>query len=491
MSANGDSRLNTLRMNDAYDSPAAHDLGMVTPESEVYSTDMWASFGNEGDLDTIWNDNDLFQYMSGQVDQLEADSPSLQYANPWQDLTPPCDWRPSWSTSHQELLHHYSEVLSHLIVLSEEPINPFRNCIMPIIYESQDSPVLYAVLAFSAAHLENTGKHLEESSVDFYNRSLEGISHSMSNEVSPQETLIAIILLVYFEALVRSKSSPNMKAHLQDSSRLLRKIEASKQFEYDFLHKALGFYDVIHSLSTRAKPLLTPPGDIDNNRGYPKGNSHSGAIDPLLGLSETLWPLLYRLGVLLSRLEEWKMAVEAGDAFDSDILYIAIQTSAATLKETLETWVPVIPQGYVLSDGNISRQDGQITPDCLTIRAMFHNALAYRYAALLQLHKAAYGRPRHHPCIQENVHLTLSHCMEVTSSNGPVSALLWPLFIAASEAVTKEDRLMATQTFNCLQQRQGMVNIDHASEIILKTWSDPFRSWEMVEQEMGFTIVFG
>ncbi|VUC26159.1 unnamed protein product [Clonostachys rosea] len=426
---------------------------MVTPESEAPSTDVWTSVAHEGELDTIWNDTDLLEYMSGQMDWIDVNSPLLEYADPWQDLTLP-HWQSSRSTSHQELLHHYSEVLSHLIVLSEEPINPFRNCIMPMIYESRDSPVLYAVLAFSAAHLENTGKHLEESSVDFYNRSLEGISHSMSNGVDPKETLIAIILLVYFEA-------------------------------------ALGFYDVIHSLSTRAKPLLTPPSDVGNRRSYSKDGPHPGVVDPLLGLSETLWPLLYRLGVLLSRLEEWKIAVETGNAFESDVLYIAVQASAATLKEALETWEPVVPQGYVVNEGNISREDGEVTPDCLTIRAMFHNALAYRYAALLQLHKAAYGRPRHHPHVQENVHLTLSHCMEVTCSNGPVSALLWPLFIAASEAVTKEDRLTATQTFSCLQQRQGMANIDHASDIILKTWSDPFRSWEMVEREMGFNVVFG
>jgi hypothetical protein len=100
-----------------------------------------------------------------------------------------------------------------------------------------------------------------------------------------------------------------------------------------------------------------------------------------------------------------------------------------------------------------------------------------------------------------------------------MSALLWPLFVSACEAVTSEDRKLAERTFVEVDKRQGMRNIDRAWGIVKEVWrrgdkaeldgadGDPERGvvavgargdgeggeemWRRVCREMGVSIVFG
>lgn len=100
-----------------------------------------------------------------------------------------------------------------------------------------------------------------------------------------------------------------------------------------------------------------------------------------------------------------------------------------------------------------------------------------------------------------------------------MAALLWPLFVAACEAVTAEDRELARQAFVAIDKRQGMTNIERGWIIVQEVWrrsdfmdtegevSDmpemprfpmmPMGSnsgddiWRRVSEDMGVTIVFG
>lgn len=77
-----------------------------------------------------------------------------------------------------------------------------------------------------------------------------------------------------------------------------------------------------------------------------------------------------------------------------------------------------------------------------------------------------------------------------------MSALLWPLFVAACEAMTKEDRALALAAFSGTEKRQGMNNIMCAWEVLREVWRrsdicDEDVNWRDVCVERGFSIVFG
>jgi len=78
---------------------------------------------------------------------------------------------------------------------------------------------------------------------------------------------------------------------------------------------------------------------------------------------------------------------------------------------------------------------------------------------------------------------------------GPTSALLWPLFVAACEAVEEEDRGLARKAFAGVERRQGMVNIARAWEVAEEVWrrgeDGKEYDWREICEEKGLTIVFG
>jgi hypothetical protein len=77
-----------------------------------------------------------------------------------------------------------------------------------------------------------------------------------------------------------------------------------------------------------------------------------------------------------------------------------------------------------------------------------------------------------------------------------MSALLWPLFVAACEATTAEDRLLAIDAFGGIERRQGMNNISRAWEVVQEVWRRAGKgaedtNWRDICVERGFNIVFG
>ncbi len=76
-------------------------------------------------------------------------------------------------------------------------------------------------------------------------------------------------------------------------------------------------------------------------------------------------------------------------------------------------------------------------------------------------------------------------------------ALLWPLFVAACEATTGEDRALAKDTFVGLKRRQGMRNIMRAWEAVQGVWRRADLqdceevNWRDVCEERALNIVFG
>lgn len=101
--------------------------------------------------------------------------------------------------SRRNLLDHFSNVLSQLLVFKEDTGNPFRQLILPMAQKSP--PLLNAIYAISSAHLEHRGLHVEEKALDLHSKALQGLASLIAHkdEGNRDEVLAVIILLLYNE----------------------------------------------------------------------------------------------------------------------------------------------------------------------------------------------------------------------------------------------------------------------------------------------------
>ncbi|TLD37978.1 hypothetical protein E2P81_ATG03653 [Venturia nashicola] len=242
-------------------------------------------------------------------------------------------------------------------------------------------PLLNAILALSCAHLEYKGIFNEEKSLDIHTRALQELGEAVKNNEATDETLAAIVMLIYYEVLVHRGSSSSVSRHLRGA---LGVIQARPQNDPSptnrFLQRALNFFDTITALSFGTAPQSQPatPGALSFPFQYPPTPS----VDTLLGI--------------------------------------------------------------------------------------------------LQYHAKA----------------TLAACLRVVMYEGPLAAILWPLFIGACEAFKEVDRVVARTAFRESVSRQGFQNIEQAWEVVEEVWrrsDEELRevAWEEVCHERGVNIVFG
>lgn len=122
-------------------------------------------------------------------------------ASPTLEFRLPTFFEFSEKQNRRALVDHFCNVLSHLIVFREETGNPFQQLVLPLT--RGDSPVTYAIFALASAHLEYRGVENPENSLYFHNMAIRGVAQLIqhSSEVSRNEILAAIMLLVYYECV--------------------------------------------------------------------------------------------------------------------------------------------------------------------------------------------------------------------------------------------------------------------------------------------------
>ncbi|CEI65463.1 hypothetical protein FVEN_g6128 [Fusarium venenatum] len=417
-------------------------------------------------------------------------------------------------TNRRALVDHFCNVLSHLIVFREESGNPFQQLVLPLCHESQ--PVSNAVYALASAHLEYRGVENAEKSVYFHNKAIQGLARLIQKGAGANrnELLAAIMLLVYYEVLVQKGRSNIVDGHLKGAMTIMSNNGTATDPTGVFLERAFRFYDVIAALSFGTAPLSSAPGTnylapfppLDSGGATSPLNS----VDTLLGMATSLWPIIHRLSNLLALKDQLDVAVANEEVSKVAVLRTEFETSATAIEAALEDWHPVLPENSILNQNPEELSPEQST-ERSRLQSILSNALSYRHSAFVYLYRTIYSYPRRHPLVQRHAHISLTHCVGTVSNTGPMSALLWPLFVAACEATTLSDRDLARQTFIAINRRQGMTNIDRAWTIVQEVWRRADKTdmmqqqeeamtmgvrsggdlWRRVSADMGVTIVFG
>ncbi|KAK6586860.1 hypothetical protein PZA11_000150 [Diplocarpon coronariae] len=420
-------------------------------------------------------------------------SPLLEFCAPvFQEFTD--------QTNRRALVDHFCNVLSHLIVFKEDDGNPFRQLVLPLSHASP--PVMNAIFALSSAHLEYRGVETQEKSLDFHNKALQGLANliEQNNSVHREEVLGAIMLLVYYEVLVQRGNSNIVNGHLKGAITVMKSSPKIDTPATLFLERAFRFYDVIAALSLGTAPSsgeqITPfplPTPTDSNP-----NSPLNAVDTLLGLSTDLWPIIHRLSHLLSFKTSLEAAVLAGETSKATVLKTELESTSQAIEHALNSWKP----SFASSPGFTPDADLEsLEKQSMRIQSIFHNAEAYRHSAFVYLYRTIRSQPRGHSVVQRHTHLALQACSNVVSlaekcHDGPMSALLWPLFVSACEATTGGDRELAMKAFYGTERRQGMTNIQRAWEVVQEVWrradvGEEDVDWRRICEDLDVSIVFG
>ncbi|KAJ8129017.1 hypothetical protein O1611_g4618 [Lasiodiplodia mahajangana] len=410
--------------------------------------------------------------------------------------------------NRRALVDHFCNVLSHLIVFREESGNPFQQLVLPLSHGS--SPVMNAIYALASAHLEYRGVQNPEKSIYFHNQAIQGLAKLIENQgkVNKNELLAAIMLLVYYEVLVQRGRTNIIDRHLKGAFAIMCLNQEILSPVGLFLERAFGFYDVITALSLGTPPLSTAPS-ADGLLPVPPPDAPPASpltnVDTLLGMATTLWPIMHRLSNLLFTKKELVGAQRLNQLSKVAVLRTELETTSQAIEAALTQWKPCLPPNITMED-DVLMMKGQRAdeiPEIARLQSILHNALAYRHSAFVYLYRTIYGYSPKHKLVQQHSHAALHHCVETTAARGPMSALLWPLFAAACEAISAEDRELAKKAFSAIEQRQGMTNIQEAWGVIQEVWKrldsldgdstigTNLDLWRNVCAEMGVTIVFG
>jgi hypothetical protein len=492
------------------------DMAIISPiESGVFDFPSLDRSEGEGECD---DDVEEITRRDSIVSSLSCASssrnPSLALISPVPTASPRLEFcAPAFAefserTNRRALVDHFCNVLSHLIVFREDGGNPFQQLVLPL---SHSSPaVMDAIYALASAHLEFRGVQNGEKSVYFHNQAIQGLARLIQKgcDVNRNELLAAIMLLVYYEVLVQKARSNIVDGHLKGAMTIMSNGHTPTDRTGVFLERAFRFYDVIAALSFGTAPLSTAPGHgclapfppLDSRGAV----SPLGSVDALLGMATSLWPIIHRMSNLRGLKGEMERAAARGELSKVAVLRTEFETTAGATEAALNAWKPILPpEARAPDDSAAAAERGRL-------QSIINNALAYRHSALVYLYRTIFAHARGHPLVQHHAHASLTHCVGTVDNDGPMGALLWPLFVAACEAVDIRDRDLARQAFVAIDRRQGMTNIERAWCIVQEVWrradDDEADSegddaaalsdeggdlWRRVSEDMGVTIVFG
>ncbi|TID25867.1 hypothetical protein E6O75_ATG03730 [Venturia nashicola] len=436
-------------------------------------------------------------YSSTQQNSSLARIAPMPLTSPLLDFRSPLFMEIVEQRNRRSLMSHFTDMLSPLIVFTvEETVNPFQQLILPM--SAHSPPLLNAILALSCAHLEYKGIFNEEKSLDIHTRALQELGEAVKNNEATDETLAAIVMLIYYEVLVHRGSSSSVSRHLRGA---LGVIQARPQNDPSptnrFLQRALNFFDTITALSFGTAPQSQPatPGALSFPFQYPPTPS----VDTLLGMTTDLWPIIHEISILYNMRKELTAVENAGFHAAALALRSELNPKADAVELALKNWRPLRRNGHTTASLDFctvraDTEQGRRIDN--RIQSIICNAEAYRQASFVYLNRNIKCVTRHSSTVQYHAKATLAACLRVVMYEGPLAAILWPLFIGACEAFKEVDRVVARTAFRESVSRQGFQNIEQAWEVVEEVWrrsDEELRevAWEEVCHERGVNIVFG
>jgi hypothetical protein len=188
------------------------------------------------------------------------------------------------------------------------------------------------------------------------------------------------------------------------------------------------------------------------------------AIDPLLGVAQTLFPIMGRVATLISQVRQYKMnhmTISSSGMATTVKTPLRMISKAVELKSEIECWkLPNLPANSKSSSAEDPSFD---------LNAAVATAEAYRYATLLYLHQTVPEVPSlTSHSLAENVMMLLA---SVPGSSRTLVTHMFPLFVASCEARPGEEREWAKERWLELIEKMWIGTLERSWEVIKEVWA--------------------
>ena len=183
-------------------------------------------------------------------------------------------------------------------------------------------------------------------------------------------------------------------------------------------------------------------------------------IDPLLGIAQTLFPIMSDVATLIEQVRRAKTKAKASSDKNSKTP-LRLISRAVELKTAIERWkIPPLPQ----LPNKVQAED-----PTFDLNAAVATAEAYRYATLLYLHQTVPEVPSQGShSLAENVMMLLA---SVPGSSRTLVTHMFPLFVASCEAKPGEEREWARERWTELIDKMWIGTIERAWEVVKEVWA--------------------
>ncbi|KAH8683226.1 fungal-specific transcription factor domain-containing protein [Tricladium varicosporioides] len=387
-----------------------------------------------------------------------------------QESKPPATETRIRPTSDYYLLNHFFEVLLPFIHFDENTCNEFQCFLLP--FSRISATVSNALLALSSAHLERKGIQPTKDSQCFHTAAVQGLAKLTVHvdESNKDEILATVLLLTYYDHLTQ-RGDDTIDGLLKLAMTILHSFPQSFPTPVNlFFQREFSLHEIVRTIRP-ASTLNTAGTEQDTTLNYT-------SISNFLRLPTTLWPIINRLPQLRILRKFLEAALAENETGKAAVLRTEFDNASQGIKLALQGWkAPLLFDDLPAQATNNSFLAEASTDDAA--RAQFqcvvNHTEAFRHSAFVYLYRVGHSYPRTHPLLQKHISLALSHCAEAVRYEGdgqrvPKQSLLWPLCIAACQAISQEHRDLATHVLNVITSRGDMSGTMCSSAALMEMW---------------------
>ncbi|KAH6713191.1 fungal-specific transcription factor domain-containing protein [Leptodontidium sp. MPI-SDFR-AT-0119] len=374
----------------------------------------------------------------------------------------------------RRLFDHFTSSTSTILTTSSGPANPFNSIVVPLAV--RDETLIRLLLSLAGSQLlkryparsdpklrEETIRLHQQARKDQYQRrqDLEARFPDHPSEYTDRdlEVVFAAYLVLCLYEICEGSADGSGHEHLASAGRILNLALAPPQDSVGLppLHcnlKAkihpflLEFYLYHVCLATVTAPFT--PIDLPQ---YEHITHLLGQDKYVVGVQDGLIKFIAQISALRSYI----------DKNNGELDRYIVETAVQIFKE-LEAWEP------------------QVTSS----RPEYLISSFYKMALYIWLFSIIYPDQKGHRKVQANVRHIVTEMCEIRSGDGVMACMLFPLFIAGSAAVSKEDKSLIVLHFETLKKWSALGNIDLTLEAVKKMWEDDEagvkNSWNWVKQ---------
>ncbi|KAL4735386.1 fungal-specific transcription factor domain-containing protein [Aspergillus similis] len=333
----------------------------------------------------------------------------------------------SWAPVERHMLDHFLQSVARALVMVDNKANPLMRAVVPMAMEN--SMVKHAMIALSSGHLARIYPDFQKDLCVYRSKALQELMCNLETKSASLYAVVTTLLLTLTE--ICTGGSGKWILHLHGASALLTQEACN-------LNAPAG--DSIVAIYNYLSCVTSVMSDRAPGQYRKPGPSNASLIDPLFGLSTSLFQSL----VSLSRYSSRKPNRHITEPDPGDIRMIEVD---------VESWRP--PEIY------------EETPAFAEARAMGY---ALQQAIIMRLLQITQKLKNNHPKMTKASEKILSALSLIRPGSNVECRMLFPLFMAGVGCMTKSHRLTIEYRLNVMETTIGFGCISLAHKILDEIW---------------------